>query len=65
VNVHRYGLDDNVRDAYSFLTANYQAGCGQQEADEIFLFGFSRGAYTVRAISGVINTIGLLTKKGL
>lgn len=53
------GLDDVVRQAYSFLSNNYSPG------DEIFLIGFSRGAYTVRAIAGMIGTVGLLTKKGL
>lgn len=50
-----YGLDDNILDAYRWLCANYQVG------DRIFLFGFSRGAYTVRALAGLINMIGLLS----
>ena len=58
------GLDDNVRDAYGFLTNNYQGEFEGQPPDEIFLFGFSRGAYTVRALSGLISAIGVLTKKG-
>ena len=41
-----YGLDDNVLAAYEFLVRNYEDG------DDIFLFGFSRGAYTVRALAG-------------
>jgi uncharacterized protein (DUF2235 family) len=49
-----YGLDDDILSAYSWLCANYQDG------DQIFLFGFSRGAYTARAIGGMINLIGLL-----
>jgi uncharacterized protein (DUF2235 family) len=49
-----YGLDDNILDAYRWLCLNY---C---EGDRIYLFGFSRGAYTVRAIAGLINMIGLL-----
>lgn len=49
-----YGLDDNILDAYRWLCANYQP------EDRIFLFGFSRGAYTVRAIAGLMNMIGLL-----
>jgi uncharacterized protein (DUF2235 family) len=53
------GLDDAVREAYSFLSNNYTPG------DEIFLVGFSRGAFTVRAVAGMIGTVGLLTKKGL
>jgi uncharacterized protein (DUF2235 family) len=49
-----YGLDDNVLSAYCFLVRNYQEG------DRIFLFGFSRGAYTVRVLAGLINKIGLI-----
>ena len=43
------GLSRNVRDAYAFLAANY---C---EGDEIFLFGFSRGAYTARSVAGLLD----------
>lgn len=49
-------LEDNVKDAYLFLMENYQDG------DKIFLFGFSRGAYTVRMLSGLIEMFGLLQK---
>ncbi|PVH99086.1 hypothetical protein DM02DRAFT_565144, partial [Periconia macrospinosa] len=53
------GLGENVREAYSFLANNYHVG------DEIFLIGFSRGAFTARSIAGLIGEVGLLTKKGL
>jgi uncharacterized protein (DUF2235 family) len=53
------GLARNVRDAYAFLVNNYMPG------DEIFLFGFSRGAYTARSISGLIDTIGLLDERDM
>lgn len=46
-------------ECYGFLCNNWQPG------DEIFLFGFSRGAYTARAITTLITDIGLLTAKGL
>lgn len=49
-----YGLDKNVLDAYRFLVQNYEDG------DRIYLFGFSRGAYTVRMLAGFINMVGLL-----
>jgi uncharacterized protein (DUF2235 family) len=49
-----YGLDDNVLDAYRFLATNFENG------DEVFLFGFSRGAYTVRVLAGFTHLIGLL-----
>jgi uncharacterized protein (DUF2235 family) len=48
------GLSRNVRDAYEFLVKSYQPG------DEIFAFGFSRGAYTARSLCGLINCVGLL-----
>ncbi|WP_439923558.1 DUF2235 domain-containing protein [Nitrobacter sp. JJSN] len=48
------GLDDNIRLAYEWLIENYREG------DEIFIFGFSRGAYTARALAGLIAIDGLL-----
>ncbi|KAF1983722.1 hypothetical protein K402DRAFT_337901 [Aulographum hederae CBS 113979] len=53
------GLASDVREAYSFIANNYQPG------DEIFLLGFSRGAYTARSVAGLIGEVGLLTKRGL
>src|SRR5689334_4901700 len=50
------GLSHNIRDAYEFLSQNYEEG------DHIFLFGFSRGAYTVRRTVGMIRKLGLLPK---
>ena len=50
-----YGLDQNVLDAYRFLVHNYDDG------DRILMYGFSRGAYTVRVLAGFINVIGLLS----
>lgn len=48
------GVWTNVAEAYTFLLRNYQYG------DRIFLFGFSRGAFTARAVSGLIHIFGLL-----
>ncbi len=48
------GFNDNIADAYRFLMGNYADG------DHIFLFGFSRGGYTVRALAGLLNMYGLL-----
>lgn len=50
------GLDEHIIDAYRFLCNNYRAG------DKICLFGFSRGAYTVRSLAGLLNTVGLVTQ---
>ena len=48
------GLDQNIMSAYRWLAGQYSAG------DDIFLFGFSRGAYTVRSLGGLISNCGLL-----
>lgn len=50
------GLDENILDAYKFLIDTYEEG------DRIFLFGFSRGAYTVRVLAGFLHLVGLLDK---
>lgn len=50
------GLDDNLWDAYRFLVLNYEDG------DEIFLFGFSRGAYTARSLGGMVRKCGILRR---
>jgi uncharacterized protein (DUF2235 family) len=51
------GLDNRILSAYRFLTLNYEHG------DEIYLFGFSRGAYTVRSLTGLIRTCGILRRE--
>jgi uncharacterized protein (DUF2235 family) len=48
------GLLANVGDAYRYLMNVYEDG------DNVYLFGFSRGAYTVRALAGVLHMFGLL-----
>jgi hypothetical protein len=48
------GLLDNVGDAYRYLMNTYQEG------DRIFLFGFSRGSYTARAVGSLLHVYGLL-----
>jgi uncharacterized protein (DUF2235 family) len=50
-----YGLDDNVLASYEFLANNYEEG------DDIYLFGFSRGAYTARVLAGLIHKVGLVS----
>ncbi len=49
-----YGLNYDIRDAYVFLMRNFQAG------DRLFLFGFSRGAYTVRGVAALLRMYGLI-----
>jgi uncharacterized protein (DUF2235 family) len=50
------GLSDNVRDAYHFLGHNFVPD------SEIYVFGFSRGAYTARSLCGFIKAAGLLER---
>jgi uncharacterized protein (DUF2235 family) len=49
-----YGLSHNIRSAYRFLVKEYKPG------DDLFLFGFSRGAYTARSLAGLIRNCGIL-----
>ncbi|MGJ7037176.1 hypothetical protein J2Y63_000412 [Shinella sp. BE166] len=53
------GLDRNIMSAYNWLARNYEEGA------QIWLFGFSRGAYTVRSLGGMISRCGLLKAAGL
>lgn len=55
------GLEDNVRAGYGFLAHNYD----RRAQDEIYLFGWSRGAYTARSIAGLVSKFGLLDKAGM
>ncbi|KAG9094007.1 hypothetical protein FRC06_011277 [Ceratobasidium sp. 370] len=49
-----WNLEKVIIGAYRWLSDNYRPG------DQIFLFGFSRGAYQVRAIAGMIASVGLI-----
>jgi len=49
-----YGLSNDVRDAYVFLMQHYEP------EDKVFLFGFSRGAYTARAVASLLHMYGLI-----
>jgi len=55
------GLKRNVIDLYKFLCRNYEPDAGNGDADKIYLFGFSRGAFTVRVLAGLIAHCGLYT----
>ena len=55
-NVGGMGISKNIRDCYKFLFEHYEAG------DRIFLFGFSRGAATVRSLSAFIHYFGILPR---
>ena len=51
------GLETNVLRAYEFLCENYQ------DKDQLYFFGYSRGAYTARALAGFINDFGLVSPR--
>ncbi|KAI9775684.1 MAG: hypothetical protein M1839_000951 [Geoglossum umbratile] len=60
------GLSEHIREAYAFIANNYREPTSTNLAhDEIFLLGFSRGAFTARSIAGFIGYVGLLTRKGM
>ncbi|WP_300457236.1 DUF2235 domain-containing protein [Desulfobacula sp.] len=50
------GIHKNILDGYRYIVQNYDPN------DHIYLFGFSRGAYTVRALSGLMNNCGILKR---
>ncbi|MEV0977723.1 DUF2235 domain-containing protein [Streptomyces sp. NPDC049915] len=51
------GLSRNVTDAYRFLVETYEPD------DELFLFGFSRGAFTARSLAGLVRNSGILCRE--
>ena len=50
------GLIEKVQSAYQFLIENWESGC------RVFLFGFSRGAYTARVLAAMLHAMGLLPR---
>ena len=50
------GLNSNIREAYRYLMDSYEPG------DRVYLFGYSRGAHTVRELASILHKCGLLTK---
>jgi uncharacterized protein (DUF2235 family) len=56
------GFRDNVLDAYRYLMEVYSDNGGHGNEDQVFLFGFSRGSYTVRALAGLLHGYGLLCR---
>ncbi|MGI9271554.1 MAG: DUF2235 domain-containing protein [Woeseiaceae bacterium] len=51
------GIDKNIMDCYRFLVHNFDDG------DQLFFFGFSRGAYTARSLAGFVRNCGLLKRE--
>lgn len=54
-----YGLNRNIQECYRFLIDHYHPG------DYIYLFGFSRGAYTVRSLAGLVRNCGIINPEKL
>jgi uncharacterized protein (DUF2235 family) len=50
------GITQNIEDAYEFIMSEWAPG------DRIFIFGFSRGAYTARAVAAMLHKVGLLDR---
>ena len=64
------GIEDIIRSGYMFLAQNYVPAHKDDSgkdvpADEIFLFGFSRGAFAARSLSGLLGSVGLLKRQSL
>lgn len=53
------GIIARIVRGYTFISRNYEAG------DKVYVIGFSRGAYTARALAGMISSVGLLNKAQL
>jgi Uncharacterized alpha/beta hydrolase domain (DUF2235) len=52
--IYGYGLSQNIMSAYAWLGRHYEVG------DQIYLFGFSRGAFTARSLGGMLGRVGIL-----
>src|SRR5262249_16174063 len=60
------GLSANVESAYSFLVDNFQSSDPNlQDSDLIYLFGFSRGAFTARSLAGFLSLTGIVRKSDM
>ena len=55
-----WGLKRNVQTLYTYACQNYQPGTATRDADRLYAFGFSRGAYTARVLMGLIESQGLI-----
>jgi uncharacterized protein (DUF2235 family) len=66
-----WGIDYNVKEIYRFLVENYEPGQKKTKTkpeiapDQIYIFGFSRGAYTARVLAGFIHAAGIMDKNQL
>jgi uncharacterized protein (DUF2235 family) len=56
-----WGIDEAVQGAYRFICMNYSP----EDGDELYLFGFSRGAYTVRSLAGLMSCSGIVSRSDI
>ncbi len=54
-----YGVARRIKEAYAFLVQHYEHG------DNVYLFGFSRGAYAVRSLAGFVQKVGVLLQRDI
>jgi len=60
-----FGVRPRVIIAYAFLIENYKHGSAPIKDDDIFVFGFSRGAYQARILASLLNTVGIVKAPGI
>lgn len=56
-----FGISGKIKEAYAFLVENYD----ELQCDRVYLFGFSRGAFTARSLAAFVNEVGLLLRNRL
>ena len=54
-----WGMTENIEEAYRHLAFSYQPGGGGEPGDEVYVFGFSRGAFTARSLCGLMRSCGI------
>lgn len=54
------GLSETIQQGYAWLAEHHEGHSDEDDADEIFIFGFSRGAYSARSLAGFVERFGLL-----
>lgn len=57
--VFGFGLLENIVEAYKFLVLNYEPG------DKIYVFGFSRGAFTARSFAGLLRNCSIVSRRSI
>ncbi|KAF9279411.1 hypothetical protein BGZ74_002863, partial [Mortierella antarctica] len=58
-----HDIDDNCLEVYEYIVQHYTPQTPKNPQPEIWMFGFSRGAYTVRCVAGMIYNCGILKRR--